>query len=65
MQEEQDEANAHWDMHHEDMNQAMEKDGNIEEEEDPEEIEPASSLDTAYSRGPPSPEASVASATQG
>jgi hypothetical protein len=36
-----------------------------EEEEDPEEIEPASSLDTAYSGGPPTPGASATSATQG
>jgi hypothetical protein len=47
------------------MNQEMEADGNSEEEEDPKEIEPASILDTAPSRGPPSPEASVASTTQG
>jgi hypothetical protein len=62
VQEELDEANTHLDMHHQDMNQAMEADGNSEEE-DPEEIEPASSLDTAYSRVSPSPVASAASAT--
>ena len=46
-------ANAHLEMHHQDMNQAMEADrNNEEEEEDPEEIEPASSLDTAYSGVP-------------
>jgi hypothetical protein len=43
----------------------MEADGNNKEEEDLEEIEPASILDTAHSRGPPSPEASAASTTQG
>jgi hypothetical protein len=37
------------------MNQAMEADGNNKEEEDPEEIEPSSSLDTAYSGVLPSP----------
>jgi hypothetical protein len=36
-----------------------------EEEDDPEEIEPASCLDTAYSRVPPTPRACVASTTQG
>ena len=65
VQVELDEANAHLDMHHQEMNQEMDADGNNKEEKDPEEIEPASSLDTAHSRGPPSPEASVASATQG
>jgi hypothetical protein len=51
-------------MHNEEMHQEMEADQDSEEE-DPEEIELASSLDTAHSEGPPSPEASVASATQG
>jgi hypothetical protein len=45
------------------MNQAIDADGNSEE--DPEEIEPASSLDTAYSGVPPSPAISAASTTQG
>jgi hypothetical protein len=44
------------------MNQAMEVDGNNEEEEDLEEIEPASNLDMAYSGVPPSPASSIASA---
>jgi hypothetical protein len=65
VQVELDKANAHLDRHHQEMNQEMEADGNSEEEEDPKEIEPASILDTAPSRGPPSPEASVASTTQG
>jgi hypothetical protein len=52
VQEELDEANSHLDMHHQDMNQAMEADENREEEEDPEEIERASSLDTSYSGVP-------------
>jgi hypothetical protein len=47
------------------MNQAMEADRNNKEEEEPEEIEPASSLDTAYSGVPPSLAASAASSTQG
>jgi hypothetical protein len=64
MQEELDEANTHLEMHHQDMNQAMEADGNSEEK-DLEEIEPASSLDTTYSGVPPTPAASAASATQG
>jgi hypothetical protein len=42
----------------------MEADGN-NEEEDPEEIELASSLDTVYSGVPPTPVASAASATHG
>ena len=62
VQDELEEANAHIEMHHQDMN-AMEADN--EEEEDPEEIEPASSLDTTYSGVPPTPGASVASDTQG
>jgi TolA-binding protein len=62
VQEELEEANAHIEIHHQDMN-AMEADS--EEEEALEEIEPASNLDTAYSRVPPTPGASVASATQG
>jgi hypothetical protein len=39
------------------MNQAMEADRNNKEEEEPEEIEPASSLDTTYvgDRYPPGP----------
>jgi peptidoglycan hydrolase CwlO-like protein len=65
VQEELDEANAHLEMHHQDMNQAMEVDGNIEKEEDLEEIESASSLGTAYSRVPPTPAVSAASTTQG
>lgn len=35
VQEELDEANVHLDMRHQDMNQAMEADGNSEDEEDP------------------------------
>jgi hypothetical protein len=62
VQGELDEANAHIEMHHQDMN-TME--AGSEEEDDPEEIEPASSLDTAYSGVPPTPGASAASATQG
>jgi TolA-binding protein len=62
VQEELAEANAHIEMHHQDMN-AME--AGSEEEEDPEEIEPASSLDMAYSGVPPTPRASAASATHG
>jgi TolA-binding protein len=62
VQEELEEANVDIEMHHQDMN-AME--AGSEEEEDPEEIESASSLDTAYSGVPPTPGASVASATQG
>jgi hypothetical protein len=58
VQEELDEANTHIEMHHQDMN-TMEADN--EEEEDPEEIELASSLHTAYSRVPPTPGASGAS----
>jgi hypothetical protein len=54
-------TNAHIEMHHQDMN-TMEADG--EEEEDFEEIEPASSLDTAYFGVPPTPGTSVASTTQ-
>jgi hypothetical protein len=50
VQEELEEANAHIEMHHQDMN-AME--AGSDEEEDPEEIEPASILDTAYSGVPP------------
>jgi hypothetical protein len=46
-------------MHHQDIN-AMEADGNSEEEEDPKEVELASSLDTSYSGVPPTPAASVA-----
>jgi chromosome segregation ATPase len=61
VQEALDEANTHIEMHHQDMN-AME--AGSEEEEDPEEIEPASSLDMAYSGVPPTPGPSAASATQ-
>ena len=45
MQVELKEANAHIEMHHQDMN-TMEAGS---EEEDAKEIKPASSLDTAYS----------------
>ena len=62
MQEELEEANAHIEMHNQDMNA---NEAGSEEEEDPEEIEPSSSLDTTYSGVPPTPRASVASATQG
>jgi hypothetical protein len=47
MQVELDKANAHLEMHHQEMQQEME--ANEDNEEDPEEVEPASSLDTAHS----------------
>ena len=55
------EANQHLDMHHQEI-QDMEtnEDVDIEGGEEPE-PEPASSLDTAGSGRPPSPESSVAS----
>jgi hypothetical protein len=55
LQIELDEANAYMEMHHQEMQQGMEVDGDIKEEEDPEELEPTSSLDTAnlaHSGGP-------------
>jgi hypothetical protein len=52
MQVELDEDNAHLEMHHQELQQEMEADEDSNEEEDPEEIEPASSLDTAHSGGP-------------
>jgi hypothetical protein len=55
-------ANQHLDMHHQEI-EDMEAEGANEDIdiEGGEEPEPASSLDTAGSRGPPSPESSVAS----
>jgi uncharacterized coiled-coil protein SlyX len=62
MQKELEEANAHIEMHHQDMDDL---EAGSEEEEDLEEIEPASSLDRAYSGVPPTPGGSAASAPQG
>jgi hypothetical protein len=62
VQEELTEANAHLEMHHQDM-EANEADE--EGEEDPEEIEPASGPNTAPSGVPPSPAFSVASTNSG
>jgi hypothetical protein len=45
LQVELDETNAHLEMHHQEMQQGMEVDKD-NEEEDPDEIEPSSSLDT-------------------
>jgi uncharacterized coiled-coil protein SlyX len=61
-QEELEEANAHIEMHHHDMDDL---EAGSEEEQDPEEIELASSLDTPYSGVPPTPGDNVASAPQG
>jgi uncharacterized coiled-coil protein SlyX len=58
VQEKFEEANAHIEMHHQDMNA---NEVGSEEEEDPEEIELASSPNTAYFGVPPTPTASVAS----
>jgi TolA-binding protein len=67
-QQQLEEANEHLDMHHQEMHQDMEAEEDVdiegEEKEDPEELEPASSLDTAslaHSGGPPSPESSATS----
>jgi uncharacterized coiled-coil protein SlyX len=61
-QQQLEEANQHLDLHHqeiEDMEgEGADEDVDIEGGEEP---EPASSLDTAGSRGPPSPESSIAS----
>jgi chromosome segregation ATPase len=56
------EANQHLDLHHQEI-EDMEAEGADEDVdiEGGEELEPASSLDTAGSGGPPSPESSVAS----
>jgi TolA-binding protein len=62
VQEELAEANAHLEMHHQDMNP---NEAGNEREEDPEEIEPASSPNAAPSRVPPSPASSVASTNHG
>jgi hypothetical protein len=62
VQEELAEANTHQEMHHQEMNA---NEAGREEEEDPEEIEPASGPNTAYSGVPPTPVASVASTNQG
>jgi hypothetical protein len=62
VQEELAEANAHLEMHHQDM-EANEA-GN-EGEEDPEEIELASGLNVAPSRVPPTPASSVALTNHG
>ena len=58
VQEELAEANAHLEMHHQDMEA---NEAGSEGEEDPEEIEPASGPNTAHSGVPPTPAASVAS----
>jgi uncharacterized coiled-coil protein SlyX len=62
MQQQLEEANQHLDMHHQEI-QDMEAEGADEDVdiEGVEEPEPASSLDTAGSGRPPSPESSVAS----
>jgi uncharacterized coiled-coil protein SlyX len=52
VQVELDKANAHLEMHYQEMQQDTEGDEDSKEEEDPEEIEPASSLDIAHSGGP-------------
>jgi hypothetical protein len=62
VQEELEEANAHLEMHHQDMKA---NEAGSEEEEDPEEIESASSPNMTYSGVPPTPAASVASTNQG
>jgi TolA-binding protein len=62
VQEELAEDNVHLEMHHQDMNA---NEVGSEEEEDPEEIEPASGPNTTHSGVPPSPAASVASTNQG
>ena len=61
-QQQLEEANQHLDMHHQEI-QDMEAKGADEDVdiEGGEEPEPASSLDTAGSGRPPSPESSVAS----
>jgi uncharacterized coiled-coil protein SlyX len=61
-QQQLEEANQHLDLHHQEI-QDMEAEGANEDVdiEGGEEPEPASSLDTASSRRPPSPESSVAS----
>jgi uncharacterized coiled-coil protein SlyX len=58
-QQQLDEANQHLDMHHQEI-QDMEADEDVDFEGGVE-PEPASSLDTAGSGRPPSPESSVAS----
>jgi hypothetical protein len=52
MQVELDETNAHFEMHHQEMQQEMEAEEDREEEEDPKEFDLASSLDTTQSREP-------------
>jgi chromosome segregation ATPase len=61
-QQQLEEANQHLDLHHQEI-EDMEAEGAYEDVdiEGGEEMEPASSLDTARSGGPPSPESSVAS----
>jgi uncharacterized coiled-coil protein SlyX len=61
-QQQLEEANQHLDLHHQEI-EDMVADGADEDMyiEGGEEPEPASSLDTADSGGPPSPESSVAS----
>jgi chromosome segregation ATPase len=61
-QQQLEEANQHLDLHHQEI-EDMEVDGADEDVdiEGGEEPEPASSLDTTGSGGPPSPESSVAS----
>jgi hypothetical protein len=58
VQEELEEVNAHIEMHHPGMDDLV---AGSEEEENPEEIESASSLDTTYSGVPPTPGGSAAS----
>jgi hypothetical protein len=57
-----EEANQHLDLHHQEI-EDMEAEGTNEDvgNERGEELEPTSSLDTAGSGGPPSPESSIAS----
>jgi hypothetical protein len=57
VQEELEEVNAHIEMHHPGMDDLV---AGSEEEENPEEIESASSLDTTYSGVPPTPGGSAA-----
>jgi hypothetical protein len=58
-QQQLEEANQHLDMHHQEI-QGMEANEDVDIEGGVE-LEPASSLDTAGSGRPPSPESSVAS----
>jgi uncharacterized coiled-coil protein SlyX len=62
VQEELAEANAHLEMHHQDMNP---NEVGSKGEEDLEEIEPASGLNAAPFGVPPSPASSIASTNHG